>query len=128
MFRVPLAIACAAMLISPVTASTSSQRMKADIGKPLSELVIRMGPPESIVRINASQVAVTFVKRGTVVTGGGIYSFPILNQPPMIIGEPVTVQEHVCRFTLIVTASRDNMPLNKMVVVGYRKPRPDCER
>lgn len=106
---------------------TSSQRMRADVGHPLSEPIIRNGQPEVMVRINSHQIAVTFVKRLDSTSGGGISTIPLSNGTPLIFGDPIVTRHAECRYTLIVEAKSDHLPPYEMIVTGFRAPAPECE-
>ncbi len=110
------------------TGPTSTQRMQADVGKPLSEPIIRNGPPESIVRISNSQVAATFLKSGDTISGGGVYTIPgSRTMSPIVTGAPIRSEHYECRYTLIVDAPRDRMPPSEMIVRDFRPVSPGCD-
>lgn len=105
---------------------TSTERMRADVGKPISYPIMRNGPPESIVRVNDRQVAYTFLKKAEGIYGGGVSSFPAGNHT-IVSGAPIRSYSVECRYTLFVEAPRDNMPADKLIVVDFVPPKPGCE-
>lgn len=114
------------VLAGCVTGPTSTERMQADVGKPISLPIIRNGPPESIVRLSETRVAYTFLKKASGIVGGGISSTRI-GGSTLISGDPIRSYNVECRFTLIVEAPRDGMPENEMIVVEYVPPPSRCD-
>lgn len=106
---------------------TSTERLRSDVGKPLSEPIMRNGQPESIIRINSHQIAVTFLKKIDDTIGGGIFTIPNGAMPPTIIGNPIRTTHIECRYTLIVEATRDDLKPYQMIITGFRQPQPGCD-
>ncbi len=117
--RLLAAIACSVAVSGclPVTQQTLAVSCSEYIGKPIASRIAALGPPQTVYRINESQVGYIFEARETGYVGGE----PYYTVNYMIGADkhhtPVRRVTTTCKGVFVVRAPSDTMPVSQRIIV-----------
>lgn len=86
------------------------------LGRPITDRIAALGPPETVVRTSPTQVAYTFALHGQTVSGGNVTYTPSYFGGVYANRAPLSVTGTVCRATFVVRAPNDAMPIYQRVI------------
>jgi hypothetical protein len=116
-------LACVGLALGACVSTESmvAQARKDFIGKPISNRYEILGQPETVVRVSPTEIAHTWAKSETNVSGGGGTIIPYAGGAT-VIRNSSSVSSSTCRATYIARATSDATPLYQQIITDVRSP------
>ena len=87
------------------------------IGQPISKRIAALGPPQSVFRINATQVGYVFKTKTTAYVGGEPYYTVNYLTGADKHHTPVHKIARICEGVFVVQAAADTIPISERIIV-----------
>lgn len=111
-------------VVLPACVSTEAmvaQARKDFIGKPISNRYQVLGAPETVVRISPAEIAYTWSRSETTVSGGG-GTVVAYGGTATVFRAPSSASTETCRATYVARATSDSVPLYQQLITDVQSP------
>jgi hypothetical protein len=103
------------------TESMVAQAKKDFIGKPISNRYQVLGAPETVVRISPTEIAHTWSRSDTTVSGGG-GTVVAYGGTATVFRNSTSASTTTCRATYVARAASDSVPLYQQIITDVQSP------